>query len=453
MDSVIFPKDFLLGAATAAYQIEGAWNEDGKGESIWDRFGHTPPPTGKERDTGDIACDHYHRYREDVAIMKEIGLDAYRFSISWPRVYPSGKGKVEQRGLDFYNRLVDELLANDIKPFITLFHWDMPQALWDEHRGWLSRDVAGYFADFASVMFKSLGDRAHHWITFNEPKNVHVHAGYRDGHSAPGYKGGLAASFLAAHNIFVAHGMAVQAFRALNLKGEIGITEAAGFPHPNSGRPEDIQAAEVALEYDIFWHVDAICKGRYPELALSSLAAPYMPANYEADYPVISTPVDFLGINTYRSNWISYDEKAPLGFRFNDPPGVQKTGIGWPVTPEGMYDIIAAFHRRVPGVKLYITENGYAGTDKSDILQPDGKVHDAARVDFLRRYMANAKKAMDQGANLKGYFVWSLLDNLEWTSYEPRFGLVYVDYSTQKRYLKDSALWYKEVIARRGFNL
>jgi beta-glucosidase len=442
MTQYTFPTEFVFGAATAAHQIEGAWAEDGKGASIWDAWAHA----GHTKATADVACDHYHRWREDVAMMKRMGLRAYRFSIAWPRVFPEGTGRIERRGLDFYSRLVDELLAAGIQPFVTLFHWDMPQALWERHRGWLSRNVASYFADYAAECFRVLGDRVQHWITHNEPKNIHVHTGYRDGSSAPGHKGGQRDCLLAAHNMLLGHGLAVQAYRASGHGGRIGITEAAGLPHPHSSDLKDALAAGYALEYDCFWHVDAICKGRYPELVNAAFIRPLMPANFEADYPVISTPIDFLGINYYRDNWFSYDESAPVRFRFNDPPQIPRTPWGNLITPEGTHGLLMAFHQRVPNMDLYITENGFAGTDQTEAVGADGRVADADRTRFLEQYLSHAARAVREGARLKGYFVWSLMDNYEWGTYEPRFGLVYVDYKTQRRYLKDSATWYRQLI-------
>jgi beta-glucosidase len=444
-----FPKGFLWGASTAAHQIEGASSEDGKGESVWDRFARTPGNIARG-ENADVACDHYHRFRDDIRLMKEIGLGAYRFSTAWPRVLPLGTGPVERRGLDFYSRVVDGLLESGITPFITLFHWDMPQALWERNKGWLSRDVAKYFADYAALMFDALGDRVHHWITHNEPKNIHVHTGYVYGSGAPGHRGGFRDGLLAAHNMLLGHGLAVQAFRQSGKAGQIGITEAAGWPVPASDDPKDVEATRNVLEYDVFWHVDAIVKGRYPDFARSPLVRPLMPEHADDDMAVISLPIDFLGINNYRSNWIAWDDAHPLCFRFgNGPEGIERTDSGWPVTPGGLYDLLMAFASRAPGMKLVITENGYFGLSSEERPGPDGRVHDDRRISFLRRYIDACAKAIDDGAPLVGYFVWSLLDNYEWTQgYDPRFGLVRVDYATQARTLKDSATWYGDYIRR-----
>ncbi len=448
MDRAMFPPGFCFGAATAATQIEGAWNEDGKGLSIWDRWAHASP----KRDKPDVACDHYHRYGQDVELMRQIGLNAYRFSISWPRIFPEGTGQVEPRGLDFYSRLVDALLEAGITPFVTLFHWDLPEALWQRQQGWMSRDTAQAFADYAATVFDALGDRVHHWITHNEPKNVHVHSGYRDGSSAPGLKGGHRAALTASHHMLLGHGLAVQAFRQSGRSGQIGITEAAGFPHPRSDDPRDAQAADYALQYDCFWHVDAICRGHYPEMVNEDFMYPFMPENFEADYPAIASPVDFLGINYYRDNWFSYDEAQPVHYRFNDPPEIPRTPYGNLITPEGTWRLLRAFQERVPGMPLYITENGYAGTDATERVNADGHVADEDRTQFIASYLAQAARAIRDGVNLRGWFVWSLLDNYEWGTYKPRFGLIHVDYETQQRTVKDSAWWFGQVARGGGFD-
>ncbi len=449
MAPVIFPDQFLLGCATAAYQIEGAWNEDGKGPSIWDTFAHTPG-TIKHGHTGDIACDHYHRYAEDVALMKEIGLDAYRFSIGWPRIVPDGVGKVNQAGIDFYSRLVDELLAAGIRPFPTLFHWDMPQNLFDRYRGWLGRDTAYRFAEYADTMFRALGDRVHHWITHNEPKNVHINTGYVGAGSPPQVGGGLEAGLAANHVIMLAHGLAVQAFRSSDCHGEIGITLAMGTARPLSDSKDDAEATERALAWDVFWNLELLFDGRYGELAERPRIAALMPRFDKHDLDVIATPMDFLGINHYRANWAEHDPDDPLGFHFvwgEREPCDERTGIGWPVTPWSMYETLELVNRRYPGTKLYVTENGYA--DAIPPGQPP-KVSDPQRISFLRRYIASAAKAMVNGVNLAGYFVWSLLDNLEWSSgFQPRFGIVAVDFDTRERTLKDSAKWYRELLRTR----
>jgi beta-glucosidase len=443
---VQFPHGFLFGAATAAYQIEGAWNEDGKGESIWDAYCHRPG----SKENGDAACDQYHRYREDVALIKEMGLNAYRFSISWPRILPDGKGKIEQRGIDFYSKLVDELLAAGIRPFATLFHWDMPQALWLQHQGWMSKDVCQHFADYSAIVFKHLGDRVHDWITHNEPR-VHI-SGYVVRNSAPGLGGGVRAGVVAEHHILYSHALAVQAFRASGRTGQIGITLSTGNAHPITPSEDDRRAAHQAVLHDVYWNLDVLYKGSYPaELTGLRAVAAIMPRGYEQDASTIhAASADFIGINHYRINWAEHNAESPFGFRFiydeKRVPVKETTGQHWPVVPEGMYETLMLVGRRYPGVPLYITENGYA----DDLpASADPIVRDPQRISFLRRYLANAHRAMGEGVNLKGYFVWSLLDNFEWGSFNPRFGLIAVDYRNQKRTLKDSAKWYAGVAASR----
>lgn len=450
MAAITFPEEFMFGCSTASYQIEGAWDADGKGPSIWDTFAHTSGRM-KHGHTGDVACDHYHRYREDVALMKEIGLDAYRFSISWPRIVPDGVGEVNQAGIDFYSRLVDELLAAGITPFPTLFHWDMPQGLFDRHRGWLGRDTAQRFADYADTMFRALGDRVHHWITHNEPKNVHISSGYVGEGGPPQVGGGWEAGLLANHIIMLAHGMAVQAFRASDCDGEIGVTLAMGAVRPLSDSAEDLAAVELGKEWDVFWNLELLLNGRYCEMAQRPEIAAIMPAQEEGDLDTIATPMDFLGINHYRANWAEVDEKDPRGFHFvwgTREPCDERNGIGWPVTPWSMYETLKMVDERYPGTKLYITENGYA--DAVPPGQPP-KVRDPERTSFLQRYIASAGRALHDGVNLAGYLVWSFLDNLEWSSgFEPRFGIVAVDFDTQERTLKDSAKWYREFLRTRS---
>ncbi len=445
-----FPDDFLFGASTSSYQIEGAWNEDGKGPSIWDVRGHRPLANGQPRPNGDVACDHYHRYRGDIALMKEIGLNAYRFSIAWPRIVPTGKGRVEMRGMDFYSRLVDELLAAGIQPVPTLFHWDMPAPLYDQYQGWMSKEVGHHFTDFAELCFRHLGDRVSTWITHNEPR-VHVYCGYL-GTEPPGYNGGVPAAIKAEHNMLVAHAQAVQAFRQTGIKGQIGITLSVGPAYPLTGSPADAEAARKAVEYDVYWNLDAIYRGRYPALADEPKIAVLFAPDRDEDCAFIHThPSDFIGINHYRANFAEAKPDHPMGFDLVFDSRVQaeeRTGLGWWVMPEGIYEVIGLLAKRYPGIPLYVTENGCAEKVPHD--QPP-RTDDPERISFLQRYMMNAHRALKEGANLKGYFVWSLLDNFEWGSYEPRFGLIGVDFKTQERTLKSSAWWLKEVIANRGF--
>jgi len=432
-----FPKDFLFGTATAAYQIEGAAKEDGRGPSIWDVFSHTPGKTFNG-DTGDIACDHYHRFKEDVAIMKEIGLNAYRFSISWPRVMPDGKN-INQKGVDFYNRLVDELLENGIVPFITLYHWDLPYALY-EKGGWLNDDIAMYFRAYATLMFNELGDRVKHWITLNEPW-CSSFLGYFTGEHAPGHQN-LQEALIAAHNLLRSHGHAVQAFREEVRDGKIGLTNVVMKVEPGDSRPESFFVASLVDKVINAWFHDPVIFGKYPEEAVKNYVE--MGLNVpDNDFDIISTPIDFFGVNYYTRTLVVFDETNPMKFSYvsGDLP---KTEMGWEIYPQGLFDMLIYLKERYR-LPLYITENGMAGPDKVE----NGKVIDDYRIEYLEKHFEKALEAINAGVNLKGYFIWSLLDNFEWAyGYSKRFGIVYVDYNTQKRIMKKSAQWLKEFLKR-----
>ncbi|MGQ9456809.1 MAG: GH1 family beta-glucosidase [Anaerolineae bacterium] len=444
-DLLAFPEHFTWGAATAAYQIEGAWDEDGKGPSIWDVFCRVPGAI-QDGDTGDVACDHYHRWREDVALMRELGLRAYRFSVSWPRVLPEGRGKVNRPGLDFYDRLVDALLAADIQPFVTLYHWDLPQAL-QEEGGWPVRDTARRFADFADVVSRRLGDRVRHWITLNEPWVV-AYAGYGNGYHAPGIRNPLAA-VQATHHLLLAHGLAVPVLRENgDAATQVGITLNLSPVHPASDRPADEGAAR---RYDGFlnrWFLDPLFRRRYPEDMLEMLGSA-LPDGYEEDLETIAVPVDFLGVNNYTRTVVADDpDSVVVETREVKPTGRPYTEMGWEVYPEGLYEILTRVHRDYAPPCIYITENGAAFADQVDA---EGRVHDAQRVGFLREHIAQAHRALEEGVPLAGYFVWTLLDNFEWAyGYSKRFGIVYVDFATQERIVKDSGIWYRGVIAENG---
>jgi beta-glucosidase len=442
-----FPPQFYWGTATASYQIEGGWNEDGKGESIWDTFSHTQ---GKIRDgsTGDVACDHYHRWKEDVALMKEIGCNAYRFSISWPRVIPKGKGKVNPLGLSFYDRLVDALLEANITPFITLYHWDLPQALQDEG-GWADRDTAYYFAEYASVVAHKLGDRVKHWITHNEPWVVSW-IGYGWGEHAPGIRNEKVA-IQVSHHLLLSHGLAVEVLKDISPDSEVGITLNLSPIHPASDSEEDKLAAWKQDGFLNRWFLDPIFRGHYPPdiLELYSANAPkVMPG----DMAIISRRIDFLGINYYSRGIVRFNPKAgPLQAEGVAPEGAEFTEMGWEIYPQGIYEIIMRIWKDYQPKKIYITENGAAFADE---IAPDGGVHDQKRIDYLREHFIQAHKAIEEGANLCGYFIWSLMDNFEWAhGFTKRFGIVYTDYPTQRRIMKDSALWYKKVIEENGLEI
>jgi beta-glucosidase len=449
---ISFPEDFVFGCASASYQIEGAWNEDGKGESIWDRFCHTPGNV-KNNEHGDIACDHYHRYSEDMALMKQLGLEAYRFSLSWPRILPLGKGAINSSGLDFYDRLIDELCASGIQPWVTLFHWDMPQVLWERHRGWLNRDMACYFRDYAQIAYDRFGDRVKHWMTLNEPINVHINLGYNHGMFPPKFRGTLKEVHEARHVILLAHGLAVQAFRESGREGQIGMAPAPSITTPLTDSPEDRAAAQAALDYTVHWMLDPVLKQRYPDVTYAEEMKPHLPEIRQGDLETIGTPVDFMGINQYRRHYVQAAPDQVLGFRSvsdEEAPAEERNGLQWPINPHGMYETLMHIHRRYPEYPLVITENGYTASLAYD---QEPEVHDPYRISFMRRYLAQIHRAIGEGAPVKGYFYWSFTDNFEWVEgYTPRFGLIGMHYPTQRRVIKDSGRWYKELIEKRGFS-
>jgi beta-glucosidase len=440
-----FPEGFLWGVATAAYQIEGAWNEDGKGISIWDTFSHTQ---GKIADgsTGDVACDHYHLWREDIALMKELGVKAYRFSIAWTRIIPQGAGPVNPEGLDFYDRLVDGLLEAGIKPFVTLYHWDLPQALQDIG-GWANRDVAYYFADYAAVVAHRLGDRVKHWMTHNEPWVV-AWVGHAWGHHAPGIKNTKVA-LQVAHHLLLSHGLAVEVLKDLgDAETRVGIVLNLSPVHPATESDEDKAAAHRNDGYHNRWFLDPIFVGSYPA-DMWEWFGQLVPEVRPGDMSIISRRIDFLGVNYYTRSVVKHDPQGGLlQLRGVHVEGSEYTEMGWEVYPDGLYELLVRLHRDYKIPEIYITENGAAFKDE---VTPDGKVHDERRLNYLREHFLRAHKAIQEGVPLKGYFVWSLMDNFEWAhGYTKRFGIVYVDYETQKRIIKDSGYWYQKVIAENG---
>jgi beta-glucosidase len=441
-----FPDGFLWGAATAAYQIEGAWNEDGKGESIWDRFTHSPYRI-MNGDTGDVACDHYHRMPEDVALMKELKLQTYRFSISWPRVLPQGRGAPNQKGLDFYGRLVDALLAANIVPNATLNHWDLPQALQDSG-GWPNRDSVGWFADYARLMFDRLGDRVSIWATHNEP-GVVAFPGYGSGDFAPGISD-LAQAFQTAHHLLVSHGQVVQLFRQGGYRGEIGIVIDVQRRVPANDSEADRAACRRSFESGPGLFLMPLFKGHYPEELLEWIG-PHAPRVQAGDMALIARPIDFLGLNYYMTFAVSFSARGgpfKLGMDFVSAPNWGRTTVGWGINPPGLTEVLLDLKENYGNPKLYIAENGCAAHDTPDA---GGFVADWGRVDYLRAHLRAAHDALQAGVNLRGYYVWSLLDNFEWAhGYGPRFGIVRVDYATGRRIPKQSARWYSQVIARNG---
>ena len=441
MSKVIsFPSDFTWGAATASYQIEGAWDEDGKGESIWDRYSHT---SGKiiDHDTGDVACDHYHLWREDIRLMKELGIKAYRFSISWPRVLPEGKGTANQAGLDFYSRLVDELLKADIDPFVTLYHWDLPQRLQDEG-GWPAREIVSAFCDYADLVSRLLGDRVRHWITINEPHIISF-LGYLEGEHAPGHRS-LQETLAAAHHLLLSHGMAVPIIRQNSPGSEVGISLNLYPQTPASASEADREAAEHTDGSINRWFLDPIAGRGYPQDILNFYDNP-MEFIRQGDLDAAAAPVDFLGVNYYsraiaRSITVPEDQNL-LRTVFSTG---EFTDMGWEICPEGIYQLMERLHNYYDFPAIYITENGAACHDTID---PSGKVDDPARISYIQRHLLELRKAISLGVPVRGYFAWSLLDNFEWGyGYSKRFGLVYVDYPTQKRIPKSSAYWYRQVM-------
>ena len=439
-----FPEGFVWGTATASYQIEGATTEDGRGESIWDRFSHTPGKVANG-DTGDVADDHYHRWPEDIQLMQSLGLQAYRFSIAWPRVIPDGIGAVNEAGLDFYDRLTDGLLAAGIEPYVTLYHWDLPQALQDKG-GWPNRDAVGWFTDYVAVVSSRLGDRVHRWITHNEPWVV-AFLGYATGEHAPGLQD-PAAALQAAHHLLLSHGQAVSILRQNGDSAtQVGITLNLSWVDPASEHPADREAAQRYDGCCTRLFLDPLFRGAYPAdmLAYYSHLAPRVEAD---DLLRISTPIDFLGVNYYTRAVVADDPNGGLlRTRAILPPYSQYTEMGWEVYPEGLYKLLRRLHQEYHPPALYITENGCAFADRVE----SGQVHDPARISYLREHLIQAHRAIQEGVPLRGYFVWSLLDNFEWAhGYTKRFGIVYVDYATQARIPKDSALWYKQVIAANG---
>lgn len=444
MEKKVFPEGFKWGVATASYQIEGSPLADGAGPSIWHRFSHTPGTT-HNGDTGDIACDHYNRYKDDVALMKSLGVKAYRFSISWSRIFPKGKGRINEHGMDFYSRLVDELLNAGITPFITLYHWDLPAALQDAG-GWNNRNIAEWYADYADYVFQRLGDRVKNWITLNEPW-VMAFVGHMFGEHAPGMRD-VYAAFSVVHNELRAHSKAVKAFREENLGGKIGITLSNHSLAPASQNESDIAAATIAHEYVNYpLFLNPIFKGTYPEHLLS-IAKDYLPEGYEMDMDEIKRSIDFVGINYYSGSLVKADSSAPFGIK-EIGRGLEKSEMGWEVYPKGLYDVLKGVQDNYDPKEIFITENGAAF---KDIVEND-EVHDAKRTEYLKTHFTQAHRAIQDGVKLKGYFVWSLMDNFEWAyGYSKRFGIVYIDYKTQKRIIKDSAKWYSKVIANNALD-
>lgn len=447
-----FAKDFVWGAATSSYQIEGTGRDSGKGQNIWDVFTKEPGRV-YEGHTGDIACDHYHRFREDVAYMKELGLKGYRFSIDWSRVLPEGTGKVNEKGIDFYNALIDELLEQGIEPYITLYHWELPYEI-HKRGGWMNPEIVEWFGQYARLVAERFSDRVKYFFTLNEPQ-CFVGLGFLQGCHAPGVKAPLRDTFEMAHNALKAHGRAVQMLRAYGKQNvQIGYAPTSGMCYPEKETPKDIEAARKALfalpddlsnwTWNVSWWSDPVILGKYPEEGMKKYEK-YLPVITDEDMKLISQPIDFYGQNIYNGRCIRMGtDGRPEEVR--RPAGFPKTATNWPVTPEALYWGPKFLYERYRK-PIYITENGMAC---HDTVSQDGKVHDPNRIDFLARYLKNLKRAAEE-IDIRGYFQWSLMDNFEWDKgYAERFGIIYVDFETQERIWKDSAYWYRDLIRRNG---
>lgn len=448
-----FPQNFVWGAAAASYQIEGGAAAEGKGPSVWDMLCRQPGRIWGGQ-TGEVACDHYHHSAEDVRLMAALGLQAYRFSISWPRVLPEGTGQINPQGLAFYDRLVDALLAHGIQPWVTLFHWDYPYALYCRG-GWLNRDSSDWFADYARVVVERLSDRVHHWITLNEPQ-CFVGLGHQTGEHAPGLKLGVAEILLISHRVLLAHGKAVQVIRDYAQRSpSVGAALVGVVKIPASQTPGDVEAARSAMfalpektVWNNTWFADPMIRGEYPQDGMALFEAELPPIR-SGDLETICQPLDFFGANIYHGEMVRADSQGgslPVPY----PDGYPLTTMDWPVTPAALYWGPRFFYERY-GLPIVITENGMAN---GDWPQGDGQVYDPQRIDFLRRYLRAYRQAIAEGVEARGYFLWSIMDNFEWAyGYRQRFGLIYVDYTSQARILKDSAHWYKAVIASGGASL
>jgi beta-glucosidase len=444
-----FPSDFIWGAATASYQIEGAAKDDGKGPSIWDTFTHQPGHIEFDH-TGDVSADHYHRYKEDVQLMKWLGIKAYRFSISWPRVLPKGRGQVNAKGMDFYSRLVDELLANGIEPWITLYHWDLPQALQDDYNGWLSRDTANYFGEYAACAAAHLSDRVTRWFTVNEFGNV-IDGGYYHGNRAPGRRDGESGLVVGRHYLLLGQALAVRGLRqAAKRAPSIGFADDLYAPIPLIETDENIKAARACLATKFY--TATILTGRYPGTYASDCAK-HLPKGWEEDMSVIGTPVDFVGANCYGPIYVLADPSSPDGFRRVAPSeGHPTLGQSWLVLdPDSLYWVPRLLKELWNVKEVVISENG--ATANIERMNSNKEVLDTHRVMYLRTHLRAAQRAAAEGYPIKGYFHWTLMDNFEWNEgYGRRFGLFYVNFQTLERTPKLSARAYREIIRKNGFD-
>ncbi len=451
-----FPQNFLWGAATAAYQVEGAASEDGRGASIWDTFSHTPGKTDKG-DNGDVACDMYHHYPSDILLMRGIGIKGFRLSISWSRLFPNGDEVREERGFAFYDNLINSLLAQGITPYITLYHWDLPQALEDKG-GWRSRETIAAFGKYAAAVAQHFGDRVKHFAPINEPWCV-AWLGHGLGVHAPGISDRPTA-FRVAHHTVIAHATAVNAMRAVRSDLKIGpVLNQANYPADDLSDSVQAHASEILDAVQNRWWMDAIFYGKYPQILIDEYGDEFLDAILPGDMELAQTKNDWLGINYYfdtrvgaseAGKTIEFDNSALLGLTIDSTPEGELTNMGWPITPDGLTNMLVRWQKehgeRLP--QVFITENGCAYPDGPDA---NGKINDTRRISYLDKHLKAILDAMDQGANIGGYFQWSLMDNFEWSlGYQKRFGIIYVDYASQKRLLKESAHWYSQVIQVNG---
>ncbi len=440
-----FPPDFTWGVATASYQVEGAGNEDGRSPSIWDTFAATP---GKILDgsSGAVACDQYHLYPHDIQLIKDLGATAYRFSIAWPRILPDADGRVNERGLDYYDRLIDNLLETGIEPYATLYHWDMPQSQHDR-AGWDQRGVIDGYLNYVDVVTRAFSDRVNHWITLNEPW-CSAFLGYAFGVHAPGIQD-FNAALRASHHLLVAHGRAVPLIRANGgAQTRVGLVLNLGWHDAATDSPEDRAAARISEGFGNRWFLDPVFKGRYPADMLALYGEENVPIQ-PGDLEAASAPLDFLGVNYYSRNVAAAGGQPPFNLHPVQPEGSEYTAMGWEVYPEGLYRLLAQLKDEYQPKAIYITENGAAFDDQLE----NGEVHDSRRVAYLQAHFAAANRAMAEGVPLKGYFVWSLLDNFEWGyGYTKRFGIIYTDYASQQRTIKDSGKWYRQLIRQNVLN-
>lgn len=467
-----FPKDFLFGAASASYQVEGAWNEDGKGLSNWDVFSKIPGKTF-ENTNGDVAIDHYHRYKEDIKLMAEMGLESYRFSVSWARIIPDGDGEINEKGIEFYNNVIDECLKYGIVPFVTLYHWDLPQSL-EADGGWVNKRTIRAFAKYAEVCFRAFGDRVKHWITFNETV-VFCTLGYLNGAHPPGLVNDQKKYFQATHNVFVAHAEAVQIYKSLKHYGEIGITHVFNPAFSIDGKEENIFASMHANHYQTFWYYDPILKGEYPSYVVDALKEKGLTPDWtEAELTLLKDTADyndFMGLNYYQPARVAKIDGAIESTKIDRDKSTGKPGNpsfdgvyrtvmmedkvytkwGWEISPEGFLDGLRMLKERYGDVKLYITENGLG--DEDPII--DGEIVDVPRIKYIEEHLTVIKSAISEGINLKGYYAWSVIDLLSWLNgYKKQYGFIYVDHKNNlERKKKLSFHWYKHIIETRGEEL